>query len=103
MALEKTIQLDGEISLTDAYHKVIQIDINDLGQAGRVVVAIYKDKSTRDANENNYVKTIGFNFGKDIYPTYFAQTVFEASKTNPKERAYLYLKTLDNYSDVKDI
>ena len=56
MALKKKITLTGGVDVTNAYHRISNVVFNILTQTIVVDITVYKNQTTRDADEQNYIK-----------------------------------------------
>jgi hypothetical protein len=64
-----------------------------VNNSGNCTAKVYKDKAVRDADPNNYITTINFN-----YPV-----AVTSSAKNPVKQAYDYIKTTDAYKSYTDV
>ena len=104
MALQGSMTFDNGITLSSAYLKVIEVclkyGVND-NSAG-IGVLIYKDKA---AHDDGLPEVIEINHVVDDgnFKTYFSEAVLgEVGKTSLSQ-AYVYLKTLPQYSSLTEV
>lgn len=94
MALSKKIILNNGISVN--YHRIVSVN-NITNHSSVIEIASYTDRSKREEEK----KAIDGGMGMDI----FIHTEYVIKSYDPKldvERAYMYLKTLDDFKDYRN-
>lgn len=102
MALQANFDLGGGVTILSAYHRVSYLNVDVDGQCGEVVVKIYKDKATRDANGQPFASK-SFQITNDSFPNYLTASDVDPLNINHISQAYEYLKTLPDYQGALDV
>ena len=103
MALEKSYTTDGGVSLSEAYHKISTMRFRHWDENPKVdiIVDIYRDSTARvDLTRVVYVS---YTCDGSDYTTYFSNAALDVENQNIRERAYTWLKTLEDYSGASDV
>ena len=100
MPLEQTITFESGLSINSAYFVIKELNFKykDNNSIEIVVGIFVTDKAYTDGNpEIDIFKHIcsGSN-----YKTYFGETILNAVNKNPLDQAYVYLMTLNEYTDA---
>lgn len=105
MALQKQINLNSGVSLTDAYIKISSFEFsnkaNDVSYV-RLEVNIFKDKSARDDGRPEVTKFV-HKIDNPAFTEYFSLSILNQENVNMISQAYNYLKTMAVYSGALDI
>lgn len=95
MALQLTFEHPAGLTVTDAYHKLIALEVRAMGMGCTVIarVATYKDKPTADAE------------GVPFEIRNFVMTSFDKSldSVSAAGQVYAWLKTLPDFAAATDI
>jgi len=102
MALQKSYEDEFGTTHSTAYGRITQLHINYESSVASITVGIYKDSTARADNKTPLNKSAYTLSGTD-FDTYFLDTVLDTENYNPQERAYVYLKTLDDWSGASDV
>lgn len=92
MALQLTYECRNGITLTDAYHRVIDINYNTVSNRMSVSIGIFPNAAAATAGKQP-VDTLAFEYME------FDRT----SNVNTGTQVYTYLKTLDLYATAVDV
>jgi len=100
MALQKSMTLDNGVVMNSAFMKISKI-IFSLSDINRVDITldIYYD-STSYSNGKPEVTSIIHSCSGEDFDTYFGTTVLNQVNKNYLDQGYLWLLTLDLYSDA---
>jgi len=104
MALEKQFEDSYGNIYENGYVKIIKIIIYVKNETTSICLNYYKDKEARDANKA-FVKNIVYDCNNDViknYNNYFSTEILDGD-TNPVKQGYLYVKTLEEFKDARDV
>jgi len=101
MALQKTFEDRSGVIHEDAYFRINKIEIDTKDKVGLIVVMAYKDGEAK--NDKSPIFGENYCVDTEAYEQYFSVLVFEDEKTNHIKQAYLYLKTLENFTNSLDV
>jgi len=102
MSLQKSYEAATGITHASAYHKIITMGNNRVGGRMSVKVDIFADAQAKTDGKVP-VGSYLFSIRTTDYDTYFANSVVDTEDQNTVERAYAYLKTLDEYSGASNV
>jgi len=103
VALE--LSYDDEFGNTNAsaYHRITSLLMYLLdGSRVKIEVSTFKDVAA-SGDGNRKLRTLVYGVDGTDYDTYFAPAVLDVVDQNPQERAYVYLKTLDEWDGASDV
>ena len=104
MALQGEIILDNGIVLSSGYLLVIHVDMNYIvnDNNANIRVLIYKDSSAYSSGKPEVIE-LEHTVNSSDFDTYFSETVLkQVNKTNLTQ-AYVWLKTLSQYSSLTEV
>jgi len=99
MALQKSVEQNNGIIVT--YHRVIQIYINQVSKNVSITVGSYLSKEIRDVNKSPVINK-NYILESSDFDTYFTDSVLLTADKSSVKQAYLYLKTLNEFSNAID-
>ena len=98
MAIQKSMTLDNEISLSSAYMVIQKIVITYVGERKAIItICIYKD-ATAFANGSSEVMELEHVCEGSDFITYFIESVLDNTDKTPLTQAEDWLLTLSYYS-----
>ena len=90
----------------EAYIRITQIKLDYAESVAVLTVCTYKDKAARDSNKEHFVLIHQMVINSDTEPNFtdnFATSILDVVNSNPLQSAYIYLKTLAEYSSAIDV
>lgn len=94
MALQLTLVLDNGVTITDAYHKIVQLTVNARGTSCNAYLEVH-----------TYVNSTKADIAQQVIVRTYLMPSFD--KTNDAVtaagQAYNYLKTLDDFNGALDV
>ena len=102
MALQMSFDDDFGSTHASAYHRISSLTLLPDPKIASMEMEIYVDAAARAAAKTPLLKRHYVIEGND-FDTYFAPAVLDVVDQNPQERAYEFLKTLDEYDGASDV
>lgn len=102
MALQLSYDDDFGNTNASAYHRVTTLLLYVAQERVKIEVSTYKDSAARSAGKEPLRRVYHAAQGAD-FTTYFDDAVLDTENYNPLERAYEYLKTLDEWDGASDV
>ena len=102
MALQ--LSYDDEFGHTNAsaYHRITSLYLYVEGGRMKLGISTFKDAAASAAG-SRALRALTYGIEGDEFDTYFAPAVLDVVDQNPQERAYEYLKTLEDWSGASDV
>lgn len=107
MALKLAYVPNFKTTFPDAYHRIVEVTLYPMRLRADIVVAVYPDAATRQADQEAYFRgpddpKMLKVYGED-YTAYFSAAALAARNMDPIKSAYVYLKTLGSYQGATDV
>lgn len=102
MSLQISYEAQTGVTHASAYHKIIRMGNDRENGQMSIGVSIFKDEQAK-IDGKSPVGSRHYSIRSTDYDTYFANAVLDTEGQNTVERAYVYLKTLDEYSGASDV
>jgi hypothetical protein len=102
MALQQSYLDDFGSTHATAYFRITGLTLDVVNKIASWSIGIYVDATAR-ADNKAILKSWHYTLTESDYDAWFAPAVLNVENQNPQERAYVYLKTLDEYDGASDV
>ena len=100
MSLKKDFNIQGNVTVKDAIIKIEELSIIN---GGPVTIKVYVYNSSAEKDSKDEAFESRYRVGGDKFNEVFQESVVKTADKSPLSQAYVYLKTLPEFSGASDV